>query len=168
MNQDPSRSPVDHEKTQKTEEEIERLAQETSQLIRTADREEREELRKYAKNTLQQETEASRLEQVRSADGKQKVPFNPLALAIPLAQYPKPVRHPHHVLLGNITLIVPVLSRYVGAALFLRRLSSAYNQEAIVLLLRRLATLALGIPKHTGSMGFARKKRITYTLSESY
>ncbi len=66
------------------EEEIEQLTRETSQLIRTADRKRREELREYALNRLREETAPNRLDNDLPAYLRNAAPFNPLVLALPL------------------------------------------------------------------------------------
>ena len=75
---------VPKEDTQAVEEQLERLTQEASQLINTANKEEREALREYAISLLQGETETSQMNRIVSGDATRKVPFNPLALVFPL------------------------------------------------------------------------------------
>jgi hypothetical protein len=76
---------VPKEDTQAVEEKLERLTQEASQLINTANKEERETLREYAINLLQEETETSQMDRRVAGDAARKASFNPLALALPLA-----------------------------------------------------------------------------------
>jgi len=76
---------IPKEDTQTVEKKLERLTQEASQLINTANKEEREALREYAISLLQGETETSQMDRIVSGDTTRKAPFNPLALVLPLA-----------------------------------------------------------------------------------
>ncbi len=76
---------VPKEDTQAVEEKLERLTREASQLINTANKEEREALREYAISLLQEETTTSQTDRRAAGDAARKASFNSLALALPLA-----------------------------------------------------------------------------------